>query len=167
MAALLGLQNPYAFKKMGTKQSSLRIASVGDLEELLPMVVRYHETEEIISSPRQKRDALSALLREPSHGLVWLILCGETTIGYIAVCFCYSIEFGGFDSFIDEFFIEEEHRARGFGTNVFDLVITELRRKGVRALSLEVAGDNNPAKRLYMRCGFEPRDRYSVMTRLI
>jgi hypothetical protein len=55
LAALLGLQNPYAFKKMGTKQSSLRIASVGDLEELLPMVVRYHETEEIISSPGQKK----------------------------------------------------------------------------------------------------------------
>ena len=48
---------------MGTKQSSLRIASVGDLEELLPMVVRYHETEEIISSPRHKRDALLSLLR--------------------------------------------------------------------------------------------------------
>ena len=148
-------------------QSTLRIATVGDLEELLPMVERYHEAEEIISSPGQKRDALSALLREPSYGFVWLILCGETTIGYIAVCFCYSIEFGGFDSFIDEFFIEEEHRARGFGTNVIDLVVAELRRKGIRALSLEVARDNNPAKRFYMRCGFEPRDRYSVMTRLI
>jgi ribosomal protein S18 acetylase RimI-like enzyme len=152
---------------MGIMQSTLRIATVGDLEELLPMVERYNEAEEIISSLGQKRDALSALLREPSYGFVWLILCGETTIGYIAVCFCYSIEIGGFDSFIDEFFIEEEHRARGFGTNVIDLVVAELRRKGIRALSLEVARDNNPAKRFYMRCGFEPRDRYSVMTRLI
>jgi GNAT superfamily N-acetyltransferase len=105
-------------------QSNLRIATVGDLEELLPMVVRYHEAEEIISSLQQKRAALCALIREPSHGFVWLILCGGTTIGYIAVCFCYSIEFGGFDSFIDEFFIEKEHRARGFGTKVIDLVVT-------------------------------------------
>lgn len=152
---------------MEKPQCTLRVASEADLDKLSPMVGRYHETEGIVSSPGLRREALSALLREQCRGLVWLILWDGTTVGYIAVCFCYSIEFGGRDAYIDEFFIKEEHRAKGFGTQVINLVIAELRRKGVRALGLEVGHDNNPAKGLYSRCGFEARDRYSVMTRLL
>ena len=146
-------------------QPTLALASEDDLEKLLPMVARYHESEGITSSQEERTRALLRLLRDPKAGRVWLIGCGEATVGYIAVCFCYSIEFGGLDSFIDEFFIEEGHRGRGLGTQAIGHIVQELRGQGIRALSLEVANTNEPAKGLYARCGFEPRDRYSVMTR--
>ena len=148
-------------------QPTLSIASEADLGELLPMVARYHEAERITSSPGDRTRALLTLLRDPKAGLVWLIRIGGIPVGYIAVCFCYSIEFGGYDSFIDEFFITEKHRGQGIGTKTLDHIVPELRRQGIRAVSLEVANANEPAKQLYRRCGFEPRDRYGVMTRLL
>ena len=148
-------------------QATLSIASEADLGELLPMVARYHETERIASSPEERTRALRTLLHDPKAGLVWLIRVGEIPVGYIAVCFCYSIEFGGYDSFIDEFFIEEGHRGQGIGTRSLEHIVPELQRQGIRAVSLEVGNSNEPAKQLYLRCGFEPRDRYGVMTRLL
>jgi GNAT superfamily N-acetyltransferase len=148
-------------------QATLSIASEADLGELLPMVARYHETERIASSPEERTRALRTLLRDPKAGVVWIIRCGKVTVGYIAVCFCYSIEFGGFDSFIDEFFIEEGRRGQGIGTRSLEHIVPELQRQGIRAVSLEVGNSNEPAKQLYLRCGFEPRDRYGVMTRLL
>ena len=108
---------------------------------------------------------MNTLLCDPRFGMVWLIRIGQTAVGYIAVCFCYSIEFGGTDSFIDEFFIDEEYRERGLGTMAIEHIVQELRQEGIRAVSLEVANLNNGAKRLYSRCGFTPRDRYSLMTK--
>ena len=131
------------------------------------MVARYHETERIASSPEERTRALRTLLRDPKAGVVWIIRCGKMTVGYIALCFCYSIEFGGYDSFIDEFFIEEGHRGQGTGTRSLEHIVPELRRQGIRAVSLEVGNSNELAKQLYLRCGFKPRNRYSVMTRLL
>lgn len=152
---------------MAVIQPDLRIASEADLGELLPMVASYHETERINSSPEDRSSALLTLLRDPKVGLAWLIHAGGVSVGYIVLCFCYSIEFGGYDSFIDEFFIEERHRGQGIGTKTLKHIIPELRRQGIRAVSLEVANANETAKQLYLRCGFEPRDRYGVMTRLL
>lgn len=146
-------------------QSTLSIASETDIEELLPMVARYHETERIASSQEQRTRALLVLLREPKFGLVWLIRCGGMPVGYIVVCFCYSIEFGGHDSFIDEFFIEKDHRGLGLGSNAIVRIMSELSRQGIRALSLEVSKINQQAMDFYLRCGFETRDCYSIMTR--
>lgn len=153
--------------RMENPQCTLRIASEVDLEDLLPMVGRYHETEGIVSSPSLRRGALSALIREPRYGLVWLIKCGGTTVGYIAVCFCYSIEFGGRDAYIDEFFLEEGSRGLGLGTKSIAHIVEELRLQGIRAVSLEIASDNNLARGFYLKSGFEPRDLYSLMTRLL
>jgi GNAT superfamily N-acetyltransferase len=152
---------------MTIMQPTLALASEADLGELLPMVARYHETERIASSPEERTRALLTLLRDPKAGVVWLIRCGKVTVGYIAVCLCYSIEFGGYDSFIDEFFIKEGHRGQGIGTRSLENIVPELQRQGIRAVSLEVGNANESAKGLYARCGFEPRDRYSVMTRLL
>lgn len=55
-------------KMMDIMQCTLRIASEVDLEDLLPMVGRYHETEGIVTSPSLRRGALSALIREPRYG---------------------------------------------------------------------------------------------------
>jgi ribosomal protein S18 acetylase RimI-like enzyme len=146
---------------------SLRVASEGDLASLVPFVSRYHEFELIVRSHSEREQALLPLLRDSSLGLVWLIFAEDTLIGYIAICFCYSIEHGGRESFIDEFFIDEMYRGRGYGNHTLDLVAQDLSHREARAISLEVAHSNQPAKDFYTKAGFEPRARYSLMTRLL
>jgi len=148
-------------------QLSLRVAADGDLPSLVPFVSQYHELELIVRSHSEREQALIPLLRDSSLGLVWLVFAEDTLIGYIAICFCYSIEHGGRESFIDEFFIDQMYRGRGYGNQTLDLVAQDLAHREVRAISLEVAHCNQPAKDFYTKAGFEPRDRYSLMTRFL
>ncbi len=79
----------------------------------------------------------------------WLISVSGTILGYIAICFGYTIEFGGRDAFTDEFFIEESARGRGICSAVLEAVKSKAARYGVHFLHLEVAADNARAKHIY------------------
>lgn len=148
----------------GRMQPELRRATEADLEALLPLVTAYHEFEGIDSSEQQRRAALRYLLGEQDFGALWVIGCGHALAGYIALCKGYSIEFGGFDAFVDEFYLDPEYRGRGVGKAVLQLIGAEARALGIGALHLEVARDNDRARRLYRGAGFEAREKYVLMT---
>lgn len=126
---------------------------------------RYHRFEGIRQTERVRRAALRPLLSGRTAGIIWLIRADRATAGYLAVCFCHSIEFGGRDCFIDEFFIAEELRGRGIGSRALELALARLARLGVRAVSLEVARRRRGVAGFYAAHGFEPRDCYRLLTR--
>ena len=101
----------------------LRIASEGNINLLLPLVRAYHDFEKITLSDQKRIDALMPLLSDDELlGRIWLIYESGRAIGYIALCFGYSIEFGGRDAFVDEFFIKEEARGKGIGHEVLETI---------------------------------------------
>jgi len=145
----------------------LRLATEPDLPVLLPMVAEYHQFEAIDSSAAGRESALRRLLAAPEFGAVWLVRVDDAMAGYIALCRGFSIEFDGFDAFIDEFFLLPGYRGRGVGSRVLELIRNEARRLDINALHLEVARDNEAARRLYRRAGFEAREKYLLMTALL
>ena len=130
----------------------LRKAKADDLDLLLPLVAEYHVFESIVMSPDDRRRAVARLLDDPALGAVWFIVKDGSPVGYIALCYGYSIEFGGRDAFIDEFYLLPGVRGQGFG-----------KADGVIALHLEVDHDNARARRLYEHMGFQPRMRFHLM----
>ena len=144
--------------------AALHLATPDDLARLEPMVAAYHAFEEIESTPEHRRAALAPLLDGSPHGAVYLIGPRRAPVGYIAVTFGWSIELGGMDGFIDEFFIRDGVRGRGMGSEVLLALLPRLAEAGVVAIHLEVARGNARARALYERRGFAPRDRYTLMT---
>jgi GNAT superfamily N-acetyltransferase len=143
----------------------IRIATLDDADTLLPFVRAYHEFEGITSTSAERAEAVAPLLPEGTAvGRVWLIETKGEAIGYIALCFGYSIEFGGRDAFVDEFYIAEEARGRGIGSAVLEAVKLEAVNFGVRVLHLEVDRGNHAAKRLYSSAGFASRERFHLMS---
>lgn len=143
---------------------TLRLASPDDLAVVLDLVRRYHEFEEIASEQDATARTLTPLLQHGDAGRVWLIERAGATIGYIALCFGYSIELGGRDAFIDEMYILEEHRGAGVGKTVLAEIQSRARDSGVKALHLEVDRSNDRAKKLYRALGFTSRERFHLMT---
>jgi ribosomal protein S18 acetylase RimI-like enzyme len=80
------------------------------------------------------------------------------------LCRGFSIEFNGFDAFIDEFFLLAEFRGRGIGRFVLEEIKSRARSLDINALHLEVARNNERARRLYRALGFEARDKYLLMS---
>ncbi len=149
---------------MSEMHTELRRATEVDIDALLPLVTAYHEFEGIDSSEPRRRDALLFLLGEQAFGALWSIHCADELAGYIILCKGYSIEFGGFDAFVDEFYLSPGYRGHGVGKAVLQQIRAEARALEIRALHLEVARDNDRARRLYRGAGFEAREEYVLMT---
>lgn len=139
-------------------------ANADQLAEILPLVAAYHAFEHIPSSASARESAITHLLNDHRLGALWLVEVDAETAGYIALCRGFSIEFNGFDAFVDEFFLLPEFRARGIGK----IVLAEIKRLAatldINALHLEVARDNHSARKLYAGAGFKARDKYLLMS---
>lgn len=142
----------------------LLAADRAHLDQLLPLVRAYHAFEEIERTDDERRASLTPLLGDNPFGRIWLILEADEPIGYIALCFGYSIEFGGRDAFVDEFFLAEPARGRGLGRQVFAEIRKAAAGLAILALHLEVARSNTRARRFYESLGFTARDRYHLMS---
>lgn len=90
---------------------------------------------------------------------VWLIQDAGEVAGYIALTFSFSFEFGGWCGFIDELYLREAFRGRGWGTVAIEMAATECTALGMRALLIEAELTNERATSLYRRRGFVEHSR--------
>ncbi|WP_371169809.1 GNAT family N-acetyltransferase [Aliiroseovarius sp. 2305UL8-7] len=147
--------------------SSLRLATMDDLDRLMPLVAGLHAQSGIEQDDETRRAALAPLLEGSPHGAIWMIGPRSAPVGYIAVSFGWSIEFGGLDAFLDEVYVRERVRGRGMGSEALATLVRALSEQGIKAMHLEVGSDNDRARALYSRLGFGIRDRYHVMSRML
>ncbi len=142
----------------------LAVCRPDELSILLPLVREYHAFEGIDMSDDARARALTPLLNDNTLGSILLIRTGGHVVGYLALCLGYSIEFGGRDAFIDEFFVIRTARGQGVGKAALQAAQAYARKQGILALHLEVAQGNHRARGLYEAGGFTVRDRYHLMS---
>src|ERR1700752_4843814 len=111
-----------------------RDASEADAGTLLTFMREYYAFDGHGFDEEKACVALTRLLQDPNLGRVWLILDGERPVGYIVICFGYSLEWLGRDAFVDEFYLVENYRRRGWGRKTLAFVEDAARGLGVRTL---------------------------------
>jgi len=148
----------------GVNEVSLQLAVEADLDQLTDFVQAFHALEGMSMDEAAVQTAVRPLLDDPELGRIWLIRRGALTVGYIAICYGYSIEFASRDAFVDELYVVAAHRGRGVASAALRLAQAEAARRGVRALHLEVDRSNGPAQKLYESAGFLRREQYFLMT---
>jgi diamine N-acetyltransferase len=143
----------------------LQPATLADLEVMLPLMQGYYGDDHLQFDAGRQRAALSRLLQEPQWGRVWLIQWQQRTVGYVAVCFGFSLELGGNDAYLDELYVSPADRGHGVVRHALQHVERALTGLGIHALHLEVDTRNASAQRLYSAIGYTPRDRYFLMSK--
>ena len=148
-------------------QITFHPAVAADLPELVGMMRELQEDDpwSIPFEEAEAAEAMEKLLRDSSLGRVWIIAADGHTIGYIVMCFDYSLEYRGRGAWVDEFFVRRTYRGSGIGTQALDFFLLQARELEVSVVYLEV-NHGNPAIDLYRRKGFEDHQRY-LMTRWI
>jgi len=131
-----------------------RLAVDSDADVLLEFMQAYYAFDGHGFDESKARLALTTLLRDARLGLAWLILDDDAAVGYVVLCFGYSLEWLGRDAFVDEFYLREEYRGRGWGRRTMEFVEEAARAAGIRALHLEVVRENTKALELYRQLGF-------------
>jgi GNAT superfamily N-acetyltransferase len=120
------------------------------------------------AAPHTERElsTLRALIDLPEAGRVYTIRHAGAIIGYAVLCWGYSVEYGGRDAILDEFYIVPAHRGLGLGIVVLERLAVEARRAGARAVHLEVRPDEIRATNHYDRAGFSDRGSVFMTKRL-
>jgi GNAT superfamily N-acetyltransferase len=131
-----------------------RVADVSDAELLLDFMQAYYTFDGHGYDREKARSALIPLLENANLGRSWLILDEDSAVGYAVLCFGYSLEWLGRDAFVDEFYLREEYRGRGWGKKTMSFLEDAARELGIRTLHLEVVDGNKTALRLYETIGF-------------
>jgi ribosomal protein S18 acetylase RimI-like enzyme len=150
-------------------RARIRRATPEDCGALIELQREFYREDRLAHDARNTR-ALRRLLRSSDAGAVWVIEASEPgaarpAIGYCVLTLGYTLELGGRDAFIDELYLRPEWRGRGLGVRALRVAEAAARRRGVRAMHLEVDTGNRRARRLYERWGFAVRDRYHLMVK--
>jgi len=143
-----------------SRSPSFRRATAADQLLLERLCRAYREADHQPLAPELVASALRAALAGDPLAHIWVIEAGGGPVGYLAVTIGFSIEVGGRDAFIDELYLDEAARGRGFGLRALEFAEAECRKLDVRRLCLEVERHNADARRLYERAGFRDHDRF-------
>ena len=115
---------------------------------ILPLVRDFYAVDGHEYDEHRVTAALAPLLADDRFGQVWLF-----DTGYAVVTWGYSLESGGRDALLDEFFVQ--NRGGGVGGAVIDALVEECRKAGALKVFLETEAPNDAARRFYGRHGFE------------
>ena len=97
-------------------------------------------------------ETFEAFLGGNPYGDAFIIEADGVTVGYGVLAYTWSQEAGGRVVWIEEIYIKEEYRSRGYGSRFVRYVLDEIPAKRYR---LETEPDNEKAAALYRRLGFE------------
>jgi GNAT superfamily N-acetyltransferase len=138
---------------------AFREARAEDADTLVAFLRKFNASQGYPFEETSARRTLLELLTSPSLGKVWLIVADGAPVGYLVLSFGFSLEYGGRDAFVDEFFVESRARGRGIGRAALTFALNEASRLGIHAVHLEVERMNAAAHALYESVGFAGGER--------
>ena len=91
------------------------------------------------------------------HSLIWLLLAelDGVAVGILLANQIVSVEKGGYTLWVEELYVVPAARRRRVATAFLEYLLTEGRRRGVRAVELEVLPTQTAAFALYRARGFD------------
>jgi ribosomal protein S18 acetylase RimI-like enzyme len=144
----------------------LTLAKTEHLDRLDGLVAACHAEVGIKLADAARRKGIAPLLEGTPYGAVYLIGPPRAPIGYMAVTFGWSLEFGGMDGSIDEIYVRPGVRGRGVATETLQALPRALSGAGLKALHLEIGRGDAKAEKLFARNGFKARADNVLMSKV-
>lgn len=130
-----------------------------DRNTFFSMVKKFYAPPAVLHFPSDEvmMSSFDAALKIPELVKGYIFECDGEAAGYAVVSMKFETEVGGMAAWIEELFVEEKFRSKGIGTLFFEHLKKEHSGK-IKRLRLEVGDENDGAKQLYKRLGFEMLD---------
>ncbi len=130
-----------------------------DRDIFFSMVKKFYAPPAVLHFPSDEvmMSSFDAALDMPGLVKGYIFECNKKAAGYAVVSMKFETEVGGMAAWIEELFVEEEYRSCGIGSAFFEQLKKELSGK-IKRIRLEVGDENDGAKQLYKRIGFEMLD---------
>lgn len=83
------------------------------------------------------------------------LLIGDPEVGFAQIRFRLSVWTGSEDAWLEDVFVDEAARGKGYGRILVTAAVERARSRGCGRIQLDANRDNEPAVRLYESLGFE------------
>ena len=138
---------------------AVRAARPDDVQALVALMAEFYAEAGFSLPAEAAARTFEQLIEHPAMGRVWIMEHESAPAGYVVLTLCFSMEYGGLRGFVDDLFVRHPFRGEGLGGAALAEVRQACEALGVRALHVEVGPDNETARTVYGRSGFEDSGR--------
>jgi GNAT superfamily N-acetyltransferase len=139
--------------------SCTRAAQKTDIPALVELMAEFYGESGYPLPVAAATQSFSTILADAKLGRVFIVDIDDAPAGYIVITFGFSMEYGGLQAFIDDFFVKPMARGHGLGAAALQLVRGVCSDLGIRTLLVETDSESQSARRFYQKAGFEPTGR--------
>ncbi len=132
----------------------IRPATMDDLTPLTEMMQEFYAESGYLLDQKKAKAAFCRLPRDHSLGAIWIAFEKAQPAGYGVTTLRFSMEYGGLDAFIDDFFVRSDYRRRGLGGALLNAFFSEVAQRDVRVVHVEADREGVAARALYGAFGF-------------
>ena len=132
---------------------------IADIEIITQMMQDFYAIDNYPMDVEVTKTLFQEFISNEHLGKSWLIYSENEIVGYIILTFIFSFEYGGKIAFVDELFIKETARGKGFGKEAIQFIQREAPKLSLKLLYLEVEPHNENAQKLYLAHDFELHNR--------
>ena len=132
---------------------------IADIEIITQMMQDFYAIDNYPMDVEVAKTLFQEFISNEHLGKSWLIYSENEIVGYIILTFIFSFEYGGKIAFLDELFIKETARGKGFGKEAIQFIQGEVPKLSLKLLYLEVEPHNENAQKLYLAHDFELHNR--------
>ena len=143
---------------------TIRRATVDDLFEVLRLVralARYEKLEaQFVATEADFREALFGATPRAE---IWLGCADERAVGYVTFFHTFSTFLGKPGLYLEDLFVEEAERGRGYGSRLFRFVAELARERGCGRMEWSALDWNEPALKFYHAMGAKLLDDWRLL----
>ena len=132
---------------------------ISNIEVITQMMQDFYAIDNYPMNVEVAKTLFQEFITNEHLGKSWLIYSENEIVGYIILTFIFSFEYGGKIAFVDELFIKETARGKGFGKEAIQFIQQEVPKLSLKLLYLEVEPHNENAQKLYLAHDFELHNR--------
>ena len=132
---------------------------IADISIITQMMQNFYAIDNYPMDVEVAKTLFQEFISNEHLGKSWLIYSENKIVGYIILTFIFSFEYGGKIAFVDELFIQETARGKGFGKEAIQFIQQEVPKLSLKLLYLEVEPHNENAQKLYLAHDFELHNR--------
>ncbi len=135
---------------------TIRKLQKADFDNVLSMMLVFYASDALLIHPSEAvlRKTLTDALADTPYLEAFGFEENGRLAGYGMVAMSYSTEAGGLCAWIEDIYIEPEHRGKGYGTSFLGFVKERYQDRVVR-IRLEAEPENERAMTVYRKAGFE------------
>jgi GNAT superfamily N-acetyltransferase len=140
----------------------IRYAQPRDVAVLVDLIGELAEYEEAGDQVRLSEEDLSRALFNPApHVFAHVAVDGGAVVGFALWFLNYSTWTGRSGIYLEDLFVKETHRGRGYGAELLHTLISIAEARGYGRVDWSVLDWNAPAQEFYLSIGAKPMSEWT------